>query len=153
VIVFLLCIVVLLIGLTAAAVLGKFGGFMAEPTSSQSFSGVPMEGLCSADVGGLQFDQALRGYRMDQVDEVLDALSARLRELETASMTTSDPAAPAAVDPHAASGVSNVSSDSVSSDSGVNSPSGSGVSSDSGSSDSGSGVSSGSSISSDPREQ
>ena len=90
-IVFFLLIVVLLIGLTAAAVMGRIGGFMAEPTSSQSFPGVsgvlgdPVVSLSAADVGQLRFDQALRGYRMDQVDEVVDALIARVRELEAGS--------------------------------------------------------------------
>jgi DivIVA domain-containing protein len=87
VILFLLFIVVLLIGLTAAAVMGKFGGFMADPTSSQSFgglrhSGAPTEPLKADDIVALHFDQALRGYRMDQVDEVIGALTERLRELE-----------------------------------------------------------------------
>lgn len=90
-IVFFLLIVVLLIGLTAAAVMGRIGGFMAEPTSSQAFPGVsgvlgvlgdPAESPPAGDVGQLHFDQALRGYRMDQVDEVIDALIARVRELE-----------------------------------------------------------------------
>ena len=81
-IVFFLFIAVLLIGLTAAAVMGRIGGFMADPTSSQAFSGVPAS-LSSDDVGQVRFDRALRGYRMDEVDEVLDALGARLRELET----------------------------------------------------------------------
>jgi DivIVA domain-containing protein len=85
VIVFFLLIVVLLIGLTAAAVMGRIGGFMAEPTSTQAFSGVPTESLSADDVGALHFDQALRGYRMDQVDEAIDAIAARLRELETAA--------------------------------------------------------------------
>ena len=90
-IVFFLLIVVLLIGLTASAVMGRIGGFMAEPTSSQSFPGVsgalgdPVGSLSVADVGQLRFDQALRGYRMDQVDEVVDALIARVRELEAGS--------------------------------------------------------------------
>ena len=90
-IVFFLLIVVLLIGLTAAVVMGRIGGFMAEPTSSQAFSGVsdvlgdPVGSLSAADVGQLHFDQALRGYRMDQVDEVVDALIARVRELEAGS--------------------------------------------------------------------
>jgi DivIVA domain-containing protein len=83
VIVVFLLIVVVLIGLTAAAVMGKIGGFMADPTSSQSFGGVPAESLSTDDIAQLHFDQALRGYRMDQVDEVMDALSARLGELET----------------------------------------------------------------------
>jgi DivIVA domain-containing protein len=89
VIVFLLLIVVLLIGLTAAAVMGKIGGFMAEPTSSQPSSGLSgvtgdsRRPLSAGDIGQLQFAQALRGYRMDQVDEVIDALGARLLELQT----------------------------------------------------------------------
>jgi len=83
VIVFLLLIVVLLIGLTTAAVMGRISGFMAEPTSSLAFAGVPAGPLSEDDIAQVHFDQALRGYRMDQVDEVIDALSARLRELET----------------------------------------------------------------------
>ena len=83
-IVFFLLIVVLLIGLTAAAVVGKIGGFMAEPTSTHAFSGVPTGSLSADDVKGLHFDQALRGYRMDQVDETIDALAERLRQLEAA---------------------------------------------------------------------
>ena len=84
-IVFFLLIVVLLIGLTAAAVMGKIGGFMAEPTSTHAFSGVPTGSLSADDVKGLHFDQALRGYRMDQVDEAIDALAERLRQLEAAA--------------------------------------------------------------------
>jgi len=83
VIVFLLLVVVLLIGLTAAAVMGRIGGFMAEPTSSHAFSGVPNRSLSADDIAQLHFDRGLRGYRMDQVDEVIDALGARLRELES----------------------------------------------------------------------
>ena len=81
-IVFLLFIAVLLIGLTAAAVMGRIGGFMADPTSSQAFSGVPAGSLSSDDLAQVRFDRALRGYRMDEVDEVIDALGARLRDLE-----------------------------------------------------------------------
>jgi proteasome assembly chaperone (PAC2) family protein len=80
---FLLLIVILLIGLTAFAVMGKIGGFMADPTSTQSFVGLPSGPLSSQDLAELHIDQALRGYRMDQVDEVIDALGTRLRELES----------------------------------------------------------------------
>ena len=100
-IVFFLLIVVLLIGLTAAAVMGRIGGgSMAEPTSSQAFSGVPDGPLSSDDLGRLRFDQGLRGYRMDQVDEVIDALGARLRELEAEveSLSAADPSLSAAPD-------------------------------------------------------
>jgi len=98
VILFFVLIVIVLIGLTAAAVMGKFGGFMAEPTSSQSFGGVPANLLSVGDIAQLHFDQALRGYRMDQVDLVIDALGSRLRELESeaASFRGADTSAPGA---------------------------------------------------------
>ena len=89
-ILFLVLIVVLLIGLTTAAVLGKLGGFMADPTSSRSFGGLPSGPLAVDDLAHLRFDQALRGYRMDEVDEVIDALSARVRELEALAASRSD---------------------------------------------------------------
>ena len=82
-ILFLVLLVVLLMGLTAAAVMGKLGGFLADPTSSQSFAGIRAGHLSTDDIAHLHFDQALRGYRMDQVDDVIDALSARLAELES----------------------------------------------------------------------
>ena len=84
-ILFLVLIVILLIGLTTAAVMGKIGGFMADPTSTQSFSGIPDGALSTDGLAQLHFDQALRGYRMDQVDQVIDALTARVRELESES--------------------------------------------------------------------
>jgi DivIVA domain-containing protein len=80
---FLVLIVIVLIGLTVAAVMGKISGFMADPTSSQSFSAVPAAPFSADDMAQLRFDQALRGYRMDEVDEVIDALTGRLRELES----------------------------------------------------------------------
>lgn len=99
-ILFFVLIVVLLIGLTTAAVMGKIGGSLADPTSSQSFSGVP-DGVLSADaLAHLHFDLALRGYRMNQVDEVIDALGARVRELEAevAARSVTGPASPGAAD-------------------------------------------------------
>jgi DivIVA domain-containing protein len=100
VIVFLLLVVVLLTGLTIAAVMGKIGGFMVDPTSSQSFGGLPAGSLSAGDLAHLHFDQALRGYRMDQVDEVIDVLSARLSELETelASLPDTGTSSPAVGD-------------------------------------------------------
>jgi DivIVA domain-containing protein len=97
---FLVLIVIVLIGLTVAAVMGKIGGFMADPTSTQSFGGVPAEPLSTDSMANLHFDQALRGYRMNQVDEVIDALTARLRELESqvASLSGTGDVTPAAGD-------------------------------------------------------
>ena len=108
-ILFLVLIVVLLVGLTTAAVLGKISGFLADATSSQSFNGVPPGPLSTQDIEELRFDQALRGYRMDQVDEVLDALCVRVSELESevaslsavgGSSSTMGGTAPAAGDSH-----------------------------------------------------
>jgi DivIVA domain-containing protein len=93
VILFLVLVVILLIGLAIAAVMGKIGGFMADPTSSQSFGGLPEGPLSTDNLAQLHFDQALRGYRMNQVDEVIDALSARVRELESEVASLSVPGA------------------------------------------------------------
>jgi DivIVA domain-containing protein len=104
VILFLVLIVVILIGLTTAAVLGQIGGFLADATSSQSFSGVPAGPLSTQDIEELHFDQALRGYRMNQVDDVLDALCARVTELESeiASLSARGASSPAAGESHLA---------------------------------------------------
>jgi DivIVA domain-containing protein len=83
VILFLVLIVIVLVGLTTAAVLGKIGGFLADATTSRSFNGVPPGPISTADIELLHFDQGLRGYRMDQVDEVLDALCVRVKDLES----------------------------------------------------------------------
>jgi DivIVA domain-containing protein len=91
VILFLVLIVVVLVGLTTAAVLGKIGGFLADATTSQSFNGVPPGRISTHDIEQLHFDQALRGYRMDQVDEVLDALSVRVNDLESQVASLSVP--------------------------------------------------------------
>jgi DivIVA domain-containing protein len=101
VIVFLLFIVVVLIGLSAAAVMGRIGGFLSEATSSQAFGGVLAESLSTDDIARLHFDQALRGYRMSQVDEVIDSLSARLGELEAevASLRVNGPTPAVPSDP------------------------------------------------------
>jgi DivIVA domain-containing protein len=91
VILFLVLVVVVLVGFTTAAVLGKIGGFLADATTSQSFNGVPPGPLSTHDIEVLHFDQALRGYRMNQVDEVLDALCARVSELESEVASLSGP--------------------------------------------------------------
>ena len=101
-ILFFVLIVVLLIGLTAAAVMGKIGGFLADPTSSQSFSGVPDGALSAEALAHVHFDQALRGYRMNQVDEMIDALVARVRELEAEVAALMDTESPAPIEPDGA---------------------------------------------------
>lgn len=50
-------------------------------------SGNPAEGPDGRGPGAVageeRFDVVLRGYRMDQVDEAIDALKSRVRELES----------------------------------------------------------------------
>jgi DivIVA domain-containing protein len=74
----------------ALAVLGLFAALLAgridydplsDPTASQPASGLPDEPYAE-DITGVRFDTALRGYRMDQVDDVLDRLQQRLEERE-----------------------------------------------------------------------
>ncbi|MCW4602456.1 DivIVA domain-containing protein [Janibacter hoylei] len=44
--------------------------------------GLPEGAWAADDIDLVRFDTALRGYRMDQVDEVLDRLQQRIAELE-----------------------------------------------------------------------
>ncbi len=81
--VFFISVAVLVVAVTAALVIGRLTADpMAEPTTTTPHHGLPADGARAVDVDDVRFDTALRGYRMDQVDEVLDALAARIRELE-----------------------------------------------------------------------
>ncbi|MEO5982958.1 MAG: DivIVA domain-containing protein [Pedococcus sp.] len=81
--VFFTVIAVLLIGAVAALVTGRVGyDPMAEATTTQSAPALS-DGFASDEISAVRFDTALRGYRMDQVDDVLDRLQARIAELES----------------------------------------------------------------------
>ena len=78
----------LVVGLALALAFGLAGRVSvhaAEPVSSAG--GLPLgDGpLRSGDLDLVRFDTAVRGYRMDQVDAVLDRLQMRLSELERES--------------------------------------------------------------------
>jgi DivIVA domain-containing protein len=80
--VFFIAIGVLLIGGFAALVVGRVGyDPLSEATTTQA-DPVLSEELGAGEVAAVRFDTALRGYRMDQVDAVLDRLQARIAELE-----------------------------------------------------------------------
>ena len=54
----------------------------------------------AADIDAIHFDTALRGYRMDQVDEVLEALRERLAAYESGDHPTMKlPRVPSSVRP------------------------------------------------------
>ena len=82
-ILFILVAVVIVVA-TAAAVAGRFTPDpMADPVTSSPDHGLPPGPVRAADVDDVLFDTALRGYRMDQVDEVIDRLQQRIAELES----------------------------------------------------------------------
>jgi DivIVA domain-containing protein len=77
------------IALVAGVVTGSIAGSMGAPESSLPFRGFSEEEeVAPSDVGRVRFDAALRGYRMEQVDEVLDRLADELgrRDVMIASL-------------------------------------------------------------------
>ena len=75
-------VAVLLVGVFAALVAGRVSyDPMAAPVTTQPDTGLA-EDFDARDVATVHFDTALRGYRMDQVDGVLDRLQDRLAEQE-----------------------------------------------------------------------
>nr|WP_240897767.1 DivIVA domain-containing protein [Kineococcus vitellinus] len=53
---------------------------MAPATSTRPFRGLPEGPVRAADVDAVRFSLGLRGYRMDEVDAVLDRLREEIRE-------------------------------------------------------------------------
>lgn len=74
--------VVLLAAIAAgvAAVAGGVGGSMSPAQPDLADPGLPARPVRPDDVAGVRLQVALRGYRMDQVDEVLDRLQAELAD-------------------------------------------------------------------------
>ena len=82
--VFLIVVAVLLVGGFAALVTGRVGYDPMAPATSSQADPALSEGFPASEVSTVRFDTALRGYRMDQVDAVLDQLQERIAELEAA---------------------------------------------------------------------
>ena len=83
--VFFIAVAVLVIGAFAALVVGRVGyDPMAAATTTQA-DPILSEDFGAGEILAVRFDTALRGYRMDQVDAVLDRLQARIAELEAGS--------------------------------------------------------------------
>lgn len=84
----MIVLTVLVVGLLTAALVWAVGArpgslsdqALADPTSSSPYAGLPDGPVVTDTVRDLRFDQVLRGYRMDQVDEVLDRLVDELRQ-------------------------------------------------------------------------
>ncbi|MEO5745712.1 MAG: cell division protein DivIVA [Terracoccus sp.] len=77
---FVLFVAVVVVCFVVALVLGLLGGGMGRATSSLSHEPLPDDELHDPDLDELRFDVGLRGYRMSQVDGVIDRLRRELRE-------------------------------------------------------------------------
>ncbi|WP_298331570.1 DivIVA domain-containing protein [Haloactinopolyspora sp.] len=77
-VVFVLSAAVVLFAVVAVA-MGR-GDVLGTDDARAAAPMLPERALDSADVDGIRFTVAARGYRMDQVDEVLERLAAELDE-------------------------------------------------------------------------
>ncbi len=77
-----LLVAVLVAVATAAAVLGRVDGSLADTTTTMSHVPLPDDPLTPGDLDGLRFDTVMRGYRMSQVDAVVDRLRREIQDLE-----------------------------------------------------------------------
>jgi DivIVA domain-containing protein len=83
--VFFIVVAVLVVGGFAALVVGRVGyDPLSDPTTTQA-DPILSDDFGSGEIAAIRFDTALRGYRMDQVDAVLDRLQTRIAELEAGS--------------------------------------------------------------------
>ncbi|WP_298806231.1 DivIVA domain-containing protein [uncultured Pseudokineococcus sp.] len=106
----LLLVALVVAGGAVAVALGRIPGGLDEPTTSRPLRALPEGPLRAEDVDGVRFSLGLRGYRMDEVDAVLDRVrdevaerDARLAELE-ALLRSADPVDPPWRDPAAGGG-------------------------------------------------
>ena len=74
-------LIMAVIGLVAAVAAGRIGGGLDEPASSLPGRGLPPGPFTLEDVDRVRFSPALRGYRMDEVDDVVDRLVDELRRV------------------------------------------------------------------------
>jgi DivIVA domain-containing protein len=89
---FIAMIAVAALGVAAIAAAGGLGEMSKNPVHDTYRQDLPETALTPGDIGQLKFGIALRGYAMNQVDDVLDRLAreiaerdARIAELTSAS--------------------------------------------------------------------
>ncbi|WP_432491586.1 DivIVA domain-containing protein [Kineococcus gypseus] len=76
----LLALVLLAVGAVAAVATGRVGGALGPAVTDRPYRGLPEGPVLASDVDEVRFTPALRGYRMDEVDAVLDRLREEIRE-------------------------------------------------------------------------
>lgn len=78
---FIAVVIVAALGVAAVAAAGGLGGMAKEPRKDVYRQDLPVERpLGAEDINKLRFGTALRGYAMDQVDDILDRLSREIAE-------------------------------------------------------------------------
>lgn len=98
--IFFILVALLVVVVFAAVISGRLTPApMAEPVGSTPHHGLPPGDFRAEAIDRVRFDTALRGYRMDQVDDVIDRLQLRIAELEAGEGPVSSTAEP--VDPTA----------------------------------------------------
>ena len=87
-------LIMAVIGLVAAVAVGRISGGLDEPASSLPGRGLPPGPIRLDDADRVRFSPALRGYRMDEVDDVDDRLvdELRRRDAELADLRRAVPA-------------------------------------------------------------
>jgi len=74
-------VVVVAVGVAAAAAVGGFGEMKADPVRDVYRQDLPQDRLLTTrDLDTLRFGVTLRGYAMDQVDDVLDRVGVELHQ-------------------------------------------------------------------------
>jgi DivIVA domain-containing protein len=94
----LLLLAVVVVGVVVAVAAGRLPAGMPAATSSSPHRPLPPRALEPADLDAVRFSVVPRGYRMDQVDAVLERLRAELaerdRRLEALTAAAATPLAP-----------------------------------------------------------
>ncbi len=78
---FIAVVIVAALGAAAIAAAGGLGGMAKEPVPDVYRQDLPTERpISAADIDGLRFGTALRGYAMGQVDDVLERLAREISD-------------------------------------------------------------------------
>ncbi|WP_018156738.1 DivIVA domain-containing protein [Demetria terragena] len=78
---FVLALLVVVVGLAVAVAIGRIPATpMDDPTATTPYEGLPAGPISDDALESLRFDQTMRGYRMTQVDHVIDRLRDELAE-------------------------------------------------------------------------
>lgn len=88
----LIVLLVVVAGLAIAAVAGRFSGQLDDSVRTTPFEPLPSGPVTADEVASVRFDQTVRGYRMGQVDDVLDRLRDELaqRDAEIARLRAAE---------------------------------------------------------------